>query len=121
MTCPLPLLVATCCVLASGCASANLDVLIPVAVQPTAVSIAILDDTGGDMSPDQIRILKRTIARELLDSGIAVVPSPKHGTARVVGSVQRFDPGMRAPSRARFVSRYGFGTGGLESVWGDIQ
>jgi hypothetical protein len=62
-----------------------------------------------------MRSFKRTVTRALLASGIEVLPSPsRSGTARVVGSVVRYDPGIRA---LRFVSRYGLGTGGLETVW----
>ena len=38
----------------------------------------------------------------------------KRGVVRVVGNIVRYDPGLRA---LRFVSRYGFGTGALQSMW----
>ena len=97
-----------------GCAAATLDVVSPVPIPLERVSLTVIDDTGGDMSPEQLRSFKRTVTHALLAAGIDVVPSPKPGAARVVGSVARWDPGFRA---LRFVSRYGFGTGGLESVW----
>lgn len=98
-----------------GCAAATLDVVSPVPTPIEQVSIALLDDTGGDLSPDQMRSFKRTVTRALLASGIEVLPSPpRAGASRIVGSVVRYDPGIRA---LRFVSRYGLGTGGLETVW----
>lgn len=111
----LTLLATSCLVATLGCASATLDVVSPVPVPVEQVSVALLDDTGGDLSPDQMRAFKRTVTRALLGSGIEVLPSPsKGGAPRVVGSVTRYDPGFRA---LRFVSRYGFGTGALETVW----
>lgn len=108
------LLAATALSSLLGCASATLDVVSPVPVALDRVSLTVIDDTGGDMSPDQLRAFKRTVTHALLAAGIDVLPSPKPGAARVIGSVERWDPGIRA---LRFVSRYGFGTGGLESVW----
>jgi len=111
----LPPLVVTLLVATLGCASATLDVVSPVPIPVEQVSIAVLDDTGGDLSPEQLRTFKRTMTRALLASGIEVLPSPsKAGAPRLVGSVTRYDPGFRA---LRFVSRYGFGTGALETVW----
>lgn len=98
-----------------GCASATLDVVSPVPVPPRVVALAISDHTYGDMDGEQLRGLKRTVTRELLDAGIDVVPSTsKPGAVRVVGSILRYDPGIRA---LRFVTRYGLGTGVLESEW----
>lgn len=109
------LLALLCASLMGGCAAATLDVVSPVPFAIDTVSIAILDDTGGDMSPDQMRSFKRIVTRALLADGIQVLPSPaRSGAPRVVGSVGLYAPGIRA---LRFVSRYGFGTGGLESTW----
>ncbi len=111
----LTLLVVAGLVATVGCASATLDVVSPVPIPVEQISIAVLDDTGGDLSPDQLRSFKRTMTRALLASGIDVLPSPsKGGAPRLVGSVMRYDPGFRA---LRFVSRYGFGTGVLETTW----
>jgi hypothetical protein len=66
------------------------------------------------MSQDQLRSFKRTITRALLAAGIEVLPSPKAHTARVIGQVENWDPGIRA---LRLVSKYGFGTGGLDTTW----
>ncbi len=99
----------------TGCASASLDVLSPVPVPITAVKLAVRDDTGGDMSPDELKTLKRIVTEELEDAGIAVVgPSSPSTDIRVLGNVTRYDPGLRP---LRFVSRYGFGTGTLDSTW----
>jgi len=101
--------------LLTGCASASLDVLIPVPVPVDSVKLVIEDETQGDVTPDQMRIFKRTLVGELQDSGIEVLaPSSTVPAARVVGRIERFDPGLRA---LRFVSRYGFGTGVLDSLW----
>jgi len=99
----------------AGCASATLDVLSPVPVPVAAVKLAIRDDTGGDMTLDQLRALKRTLTHELEDAGIVVVPPSSSATGvRVLGSVTSYDPGLRP---MRFISRYGFGTGSLDSTW----
>jgi len=100
-----------------GCAAAMLDVVSPVPMEVPSVTLAIHDDTAGDVSPDQMRDFKRTITRQLIGSGIEVLPSARRGSVLLVGSVLRFDPGIRA---LRFVSRYGFGTGALESEW-DVE
>lgn len=113
----LALLFLVCSTLALGCAAANLDVTSPVPLPLDRVSLTIRDTTGGDMSEDDVRAFKRTITRALLAAGIDVLPSPKPHTARVVGSVEKWDPGIRA---LRLVSRYGFGTGGLDTTW-DVQ
>lgn len=98
-----------------GCASASLDVLSPVPIPITAVKLAVRDDTGGDMSSDDLKALKRTLTDELEDAGIAVVgPSSPSTDIRVLGNVTRYEPGLRP---LRFVSRYGFGTGTLASTW----
>lgn len=97
-----------------GCAVANLDVTSPVPLPLDRVSITLRDATGGDMSDDELRGFRRTVTRALLAAGIEVLPSPKKHTARVVGTIERWDPGIRA---LRMVSRYGFGTGGLDTVW----
>jgi hypothetical protein len=102
------------CTLLLGCAAANLDVTSPVPLPLDRVSLTIRDATGGDVSDEQMRGFKRTITRALLAAGIEVLPSPKPHTARVVGTIERFDPGIRA---LRFVSKYGFGTGGLDTTW----
>lgn len=118
MVTPLPrllvLLVLAGTTVALGCASATLDVVSPVPVPVERVSIVVIDDTGGDMTPEQLRGFKRTMTRALLGAGIEVLPSPKQNAARLVGSVLRWDPGFRA---LRFIQRYGFGTGGLETTW----
>ncbi len=111
-----PLLLA-CCALVAGCAAANLDVTSPVPLPLDRVALVIRDGSGGDMSPDEMRDFKRTVTRALLAAGIEVLPSPKKHSARVVGTVETWDPGIRA---LRMVSRYGFGTGGLDTVW-DVQ
>ena len=103
--------------LAAGCAAANLDVTSPVPLPLDRVSLTIRDGTGGDMSADELRGFKRIVTRALLAAGIEVVPSPKQHTARVVGTVESWEPGIRA---LRLVSRYGFGTGDLDTVW-DVQ
>lgn len=113
---PLSALFLGCCALLVGCAAANLDVASPVPLPLDRVSLTIRDRTG-DMSDEQLRAFKRTITRALLAAGIEVLPSPKPHTARVVGTVERWDPGIRA---LRFVSKYGFGTGGLDTTW-DVQ
>ena len=83
-----------------------------------SVTLIISDDTAGDMSDEQLRSLKRAITHELLDAGIEVLPSTSRmGTVRVIGSVLRYDPGNRA---LRFISRWGFGSGGLETEW-DVE
>lgn len=112
----LTLLGIACLAATLGCASATLDVVSPVPIPIEQVSIALLDDTGGDLTPEQLRSFKRVVTRALLGSGIEVLPAPssRSGAPRVVGSVVRHDPGIRA---LRFVSRYGLGTGGLETVW----
>lgn len=111
------LLILGTAALAAGCAAANLDVTSPVPLRLDRVSLTIRDATGGDMSEDDLRGFKRTITRALLAAGIEVLPSPKPHTARVVGSVETWDPGIRA---LRMVSRWGFGTGGLDTTW-DVQ
>jgi hypothetical protein len=107
-------IVLACCTLLAGCAAATLDVTSPVPLPLDRVSLTIRDATGGDMSPDQMRSFKRTITRALLAAGIDVVPSPKPHTASVVGQVDSWEPGIRA---LRVVSKYGFGTGGLDTTW----
>lgn len=102
------------CTLLVGCAAANLDVTSPVPLPLDRVSLTIRDGTGGDMSQDQLRSFKRTITRALLAAGIEVLPSPKAHTARVIGQIENWDPGIRA---LRLVSKYGFGTGGLDTTW----
>lgn len=101
--------------LAAGCASATLDVVRPVPATLDSVSLAIHDDTAGDMDDEDLRSLKRAITHELLDAGIEVLPatSRKDGV-RVVGSVLRYDPGNRA---VRFITHWGIGTGMLETEW----
>jgi hypothetical protein len=111
------LALAIVCALAGGCATATLDVVSPVPVTIDAVTLTIRDETGDAMTPDQIRSLKRAVTRELLAAGIDVMPSAKKGAVNVVGSVVRYDPGVRA---LRFVSRWGFGTGALEIQW-DVE
>ncbi|MEW6267763.1 MAG: hypothetical protein AB1689_00530 [Thermodesulfobacteriota bacterium] len=102
-------------VLTTGCATASLDVLVPVPVPIDNVKLVIEDETRGDVSPDQMRNLKRTLTAELEQSGIEVLaPSSTVPAARVVGRIESFDPGLRA---LRFISRYGFGTGVLDSSW----
>jgi len=99
----------------SGCATATLDVVSPVPVPIDAVKLVVRDDTGGDMSLEQLRELKRALTHELEDAGIAVVaPSSPATSVRLLGNVTRYDPGLRP---LRFVSRYGFGTGTLDSTW----
>lgn len=101
----------------AGCAAANLDVTSPVPLPLDRVSITLRDATGGDLSADDLRGFKRIVTRALLASGIEVLPTPKQHSARVVGTIERWDPGIRA---LRMVSRYGFGTGGLDTSW-DVQ
>ena len=108
-----PLLLA-CCLLLLGCAAANLDVTSPVPLPIDRVSITLRDATGGDVSEDDLRGFKRIVTRALLAAGIEVVPSPKKHTARVIGTIEQWDPGIRA---LRAVSRWGFGTGGLDTTW----
>ena len=110
----LVLTVVSAALLAVGCAAANLDVTSPVPLPLDRVSLTVRDATGGDMSEDELRGFRRIVTRALLAAGIEVLPSPKKHTARVVGTVERWDPGIRA---LRMVSRYGFGTGGLDTVW----
>lgn len=101
--------------LATGCASATLDVHVPVPVPVTNVKLVVEDETHDGVSPDRLRSFKRTVTNELERSGIEVLaPSSSLPAARVVGRIERFDPGIRA---LRFISRYGFGTGVLESTW----
>lgn len=102
-------------VLLTGCATASLDVLVPVPVPIDNVKLVIENATRGDLSPDQMRSLKRTVTAALEDAGIEVLaPSATTPVARVVGRIERYDPGLRA---MRFISRYGFGTGVLDSTW----
>ena len=114
-TSPLPLALALVAAIAlAGCAAANLDVTSPVPLPLDRVSITLRDATGGDLSEDDLRGFKRTVTRALLAAGIEVVPSPKKHTARVIGTIEQWDPGIRA---LRMVSRWGFGTGGLDTTW----
>ena len=113
----LALLILGTAALAAGCAAANLDVTSPVPLPLDRVSLTIRDATGGDMSEDDVRAFKRTVTRALIAAGIEVLPSPKKHSARVVGTIEQWDPGIRA---LRMVSRYGFGTGGLDTTW-DVQ
>lgn len=114
-TSPLPLALALVAAISlAGCAAANLDVTSPVPLPLDRVSITLRDATGGDLSEDELRGFKRTVTRALLAAGIEVVPSPKKHTARVIGTIEQWDPGIRA---LRMVSRWGFGTGGLDTTW----
>jgi hypothetical protein len=104
--------------LASGCAAATLDVVRPVPAPLEAVTLVLHDDSGDGITPEQMRDLKRIVTHELLQADIEVLPADsRRVSVRVVGSVQRFDPGNRA---LRFVSHYGFGTGSLDTEW-DVQ
>jgi hypothetical protein len=110
----LTLVVAVGSALATGCASATLDVVRPVPVALDTVTLTIRDESPDDMTPDQMRSLQRAVTRQLLDAGIEVLPSERRGVVRVVGSVQRYDPGIRA---LRFISRWGLGTAALNTEW----
>ena len=114
-TSPLPLALALVAAIAlAGCAAANLDVTSPVPLPLDRVSITLRDATGGDLSADDLRGFEGAGSRALLAAGIEVVPSPKKHTARVIGTIEQWDPGIRA---LRMVSRWGFGTGGLDTTW----
>jgi hypothetical protein len=99
---------------ASACASAVLDVTSPVVFRVRTATLVIRDETRGDISPAQLEHLEATVAAELRNSGIAVVPKGSADATDVVGAVERYDRGIRA---MRFVTHYGFGTGSLASRW----
>jgi hypothetical protein len=104
--------------LAAGCATATLDVIRPVPVRLDAVALTLHDDSSDAVTPDQMRELQRIVTRELLAAGIDVLPwESRLDVVRVEGSIERYDPGIRA---LRFVSHYGFGTGSLVTEW-DVE
>ncbi|HZR80809.1 MAG TPA: hypothetical protein VFD92_06910 [Candidatus Binatia bacterium] len=112
-----------------GCASVALDVRQPVPVAIRRVTLAIRDETRGDMSDEQLSDFESVIASELRAAGIDVAdasgappgdasearaPGARVRTTAVVGKVLRYDPGNRL---IRYVTGYGFGTGSLKSAW----
>lgn len=99
---------------ASACASAVLDVSSPVVFPVRTARLEIRDETRGDISAAQLRHLEEMLAGELRDSGIAVVEPRAGEVTDVVGTLESFDPGIRA---LRFVTHYGFGTGRMQSRW----
>jgi hypothetical protein len=100
--------------LVSGCAAVDLDVIRPVPLPVRAVALTVRDETPGDMSADDTEGFQIDVERGLESAGIAVVGAGTRGALRVVGSVVRYDPGIRA---LRYVSGYGLGTGSLVSTW----
>jgi len=100
--------------LVAGCASADLDVIRPVPFEIDRVVLTVRDDTRGDMSPSDVEDFRNTILDALEDADVAVVDPDARGASRVLGKVERYDPGIRA---IRYVSGYGLGTGKMVTVW----
>lgn len=112
------LAVAAGSTLAAGCATATLDVVRPVPTRLDAVAIALHDDSSDGVTPDEMRELQRIVTRQLIAASIDVLPwESRLDVVRVEGSIQRYDPGIRA---LRFVSHYGFGTASLVTEW-DVE
>lgn len=99
---------------ASGCASVTLDVLQPVPVAVSAVTIELRDATRGDMSTEDVASFEDTIASQLESSGIVVRTAAMPDVSPLVGKVSAYDPGNRP---LRFLAGYGLGTGSLVSTW----
>ena len=100
--------------LTAGCASADLDVIRPVPFEIDRVVLMVHDDTAGDMSPSDVEAFRNTVLDELEDADIPVVDPDARGATRVQGTVERYDPGIRA---IRYVSGYGLGTGKMVTLW----
>ena len=98
----------------AGCASVTLDVLQPVPVPISAVTIELSDATRGDLSDQAAASFQETIASELERSGITVRASALPDVTPVFGKVTAYDPGNRP---LRFFAGYGLGTGSLISTW----
>jgi hypothetical protein len=100
--------------LASGCATATLDVHRPIPLAVPAVAVALRDGTRGKMSPEEMSEFRAIVVRELQRAGIAVVSKVTADTTRVLGTVTAYDEGIRL---VRYLTSYGPGTGIVVSKW----
>jgi hypothetical protein len=100
--------------LASGCATATLDVHRPVPLAIPTVAVALRDGTRGKMSPEEKKEFREIVVRELRRAGIEVVSKVTADTTRVLGTVLEYDGGIRL---VRYLTSYGPGTGIVATTW----
>jgi hypothetical protein len=100
--------------LASGCATATLDVHRPIPIALPAVAVALRDGTRGKMSPEEMKEFRAIVVRELQRAGIEVVTKVTPETTRVLGTVTEYDSGIRI---VRYLTSYGPGTGNVVTKW----
>jgi hypothetical protein len=97
-----------------GCASAKLNVLKPMASQPSTASLAILDKSSNKVSAEDIGNLKSALSDSLQKAGVTVVSTEKKDVATIVGQIQEYDKGSQA---LRYLIGFGAGTGSMKTAW----
>ena len=94
-----------------GCASASTTIIQPMQSLPKAISLSVDPEPGVSMSEEQKSRLRSILTTALRDGGVALVPA---GNAQANGSVERYQPGIRA---LRYLVGFGAGRGRFESTW----
>ncbi|MEQ1621707.1 MAG: DUF4410 domain-containing protein [Methylococcales bacterium] len=97
-----------------GCASAKINVLKPLASQPSTASLSLLDKTGKQISEEDFGNLKAALSTSLQESGTTLVSTEKKNVATIVGEIQEYDKGSRP---LRYFIGFGAGTGHMKSAW----
>jgi len=97
-----------------GCASAKLNVLKPLASQPSAASLTLLDKTDKNVSNEDISNLKAALSDSLQKSGTTLVSTEKKDVPTIVGEINEYDKGSRA---LRYFIGFGAGSGHMKSAW----
>ena len=97
-----------------GCASANLNVLEPLASQPSTVSLTILDKTATHVPNEDIGSLKAALSNSLQDSGITLVSTERKNVPTIVGEIKEYNRGSRP---LRYFIGFGAGKGSMKTAW----
>lgn len=101
-------------VVGSGCATARVSKVTPVPAAASSVAVTINDQTGRQMTTEQLDAFRVLINNSLQTGGITVVPSGGKGESSVVGNITVYDRGSKA---LRYFFMFGPGKGTLESSW----